>query len=247
MPARRRRVLSRTSADRFMMWDAKVRGDVYAVQLEAVKPLARPRVAAYQAVHEQLISLVKEVLTGLRIDVSLVQEYMWYAEKLWKLTQTYRDRALQLEADAVFLWYLARGRNEAALRAIAQLLGIKLSSLEDLFERLGVPAMLRTVAKGTIVTDGTEQKILEYVGLAVIQGYVDLSSLSSGDEVVIRTYVKLREDGEFKLYNEDSYQGPMPEPALYVHPRLSAYAQRITVQQIKGAPRSLDYFFARGG
>jgi len=247
MPARRRRSLVRDPVLRTMMWEAKVKGDIYAQQLEAVKPFALPAVAGYQATHERLISTVKSVLAALGTEQSLVQEYMWYAEKLWKYTQQYGGDALQRQADALYLWYLARGRSDAALRAVAQSLGIKISPLEEIVERVLAPALISVVAKGTLTADGTEQALLEYSGrISTIAGYVDLGNMEEGDAVVIRIYVRVTEDSDFRLYRSETFEGRQIESALYVLPRLSGLAMRVTLQQTAGTFKTFGYLFVKG-
>lgn len=246
MPARRRRTLSRSPSQRFTMWDKKVKGDIYQIYLDSVKPIVRDKVAFYQSVHEYLIKIVRGIISRFGVDNQLIHEYMWYAEKLWSFTQKYSMKALQFQADALYLWYLARGRNDAILRAIARALGIKISSLEDIIERVGVVTLLRKVAEGTILTDGSEQTVFEYTGLGVIQGYIDLQNMADGDEVIIRVYTKIKADGEYKKYASDRFIGVQEEPALYILPRLSVYAFKVTIQQVAGTPKSFDYVFVRG-
>jgi len=247
MPARRRRSYVRSPYLRLKMWDAKMKGDIYEIQLEAVKPLALPIVGSYQATHELLISRVKEILSRLNSEPSLLQEYMWYAEKMWKLTQRYGSDALQKEADALYLWYLARGRNDIALRMIAQALGIKISSLEHIVEKTLAPILTSIIGKGTLMADGSEQSLIEYAGeIATISGYIDLSNMDEGDTVIIRCYVKIREDSDYKLYRSETFEGKQPEPALYILPKLSGLAFKTTLQQTAGAYKSFDYLFVKG-
>jgi hypothetical protein len=229
------------------MWDAKMKGDIYKTQLEAVKPHALPRVASYQATHELLISTVKQILSRLNSEPHLLQEYMWYAEKMWKLTQQYSSNALQREADALYLWYLARGRSDITLRMVAQALGIKISPLEYIAEKTLTPLLISIVGKGTIIADGSEQTLIEYAGrIAQISGYVDLSNMDVGDVVAIRCYVKIREDSDYRLYHSETFEGKQPEPALYMLPRLSGFTLKTTLQQTAGAYKSYDYLFVKG-
>jgi hypothetical protein len=247
VPARRRRSLSRSSTERTRLWNAKVKGDIYAQQLLAVKDMALEKVAGYQATHEYLISIVKLATSKFGAEGQLVQEYMWYAEKLWKLIQTYKSNALQKEADALYLWYLARGRSDLALRAVANALGIKISSLEDIAESTLTPALIKVVKKDTIVTDGSEQTLLEYIGnISTIAGYIDMSNMSADDTVIVRSYVKIKEGGEYVLYHPETFIGEQTEPALYTLPRLSGFAFKITIQQTGGTFKNFDYLFVKG-
>lgn len=246
MPARRRGMLSRSPIERVQMWDAKVRGDVYAEQLSATKPLALPKVASYMATHEHLISVVKSVVGRFGTEASRTQEYMWYAEKLEKIARTYRDKALQVQADSLYLWYVLRGMNDVVLRSIAQALGIKISPMGEIIDRVLSPLLLKILAEGSITADGSEQTILEYHGLAMISGYIDLSSMDEEDEVIVRAYTIIERGGEFKLYRSETFIGRQAEPALYVLPRLSAHGFKVTIQQTKGSYKTLKYLFVKG-
>jgi hypothetical protein len=228
------------------MWDAKMKGDVYTTQLEATKPLALPRVAEYQATHESLISIVKTCFTDYPEESSILQEYMWYAEKLWRLSQTYTSQALQNEADALFLWYLAKGRKEDVLRRIAEKLGIIISSSDEIFQKIGATPILKIIKKDTIIADGTEQTLLEYLGTARISGNIDLHNMANGDTVTIKVYIKVKEDQPYTLHASDTYENIQDLPILHILPTLSGVATKITLQQTSGTYKSFSYIFTRG-
>jgi len=136
---RRRGVTTlRSPVSRAKMWDRKMSGEVYAAYLEAVKEDASLRMMGYQASYQHVLDTVREVLQGYGSEAFLLQEYMWYALKLWSLTQRYRGNALQVHADALFLRFLALGRPEELLRKIAYTLGIKISPWSVLLDRLGI-------------------------------------------------------------------------------------------------------------
>ena len=228
------------------MWDAKMSSDTYARQLEATKPLALPKVVEYQSVHEYLISIVKSI-TSRYNEHAITQEYMWYAQGLWKALQKYSEMALQKEADALFIYYLIKGRNEATLRAIAKALGIKISDTESILGGLVVAVGLQVIAKGTVLMDGSEQTILEYTGaISTIQGYIDLSNMDEEDVLVLRIYVKIRPDGDYVPYYTETFTGKQEPPALYVLPRLSGYGFKLTLQQTSGFYKNFDYIFTKG-
>jgi len=120
MPARRRASSTRDAISRLKMWDRKMNADVYAEYLKATKPLAIPKIAGYQTTHEYLISMVKSILQDYPEEYPILQEYMWYAQKLWKLTQTYHSEALKKEANAIFLSYLARATSVVVAHGLAK-------------------------------------------------------------------------------------------------------------------------------
>ena len=174
MAKKRRRTLSRDPIQRFRMWDAKVKGDIYATQLEAIKPLARDRVLEYQVTHEYLIRLVREVLAKYGKDFQIMQEYMWYASKLWRLTQVYKSSALQLEADAWFMYYLIRGRDEQILREIASRLGINISDIKTILLRAGVTVMsVVTFVDSTPVITVTNTTLAKLGEVTTTKQYLD--------------------------------------------------------------------------
>jgi len=154
---RKKTLVTRTSFQRVKKWDAKVDGATYAQMLEKVKPIALERFASYQPVHRYLIDLVRDVINSFGVDYGVMQEYMWYVQKLWYLTQRYSAKTLQIEADSVFLYYVYRGRNENILRAIAGRLGINISSWDDILSRLGVGAPLSE----DVVYRGTKKALQE--------------------------------------------------------------------------------------
>jgi len=246
MPAKRRRSFARDSASRLKMWDKKMNPEIYSEYLKATKPLAIPKVAKYQATHEYLISMVKSILGNYPEEFFILQEYMWYAQKMWKLVQSYSSEALKKEANALFLWYLAKGRNEMVLRGIARALGINIEDTDIIVGRI----TMKVIAKGTLVADGTEQTVVEYVAsgdeLAKISGYLDLQNMVAGDEIIIRVYVKMLPDADYKLLHSYDFSGKQEEPALYFLPKLSGYAFKVTLQQTSGTYKSFNYLFTRG-
>ncbi|MEM2260006.1 MAG: hypothetical protein QXY65_02950 [Candidatus Methanomethylicaceae archaeon] len=247
MCPKRRRSFHRSPILRTKLWDAKMSGDIYATQLPVVKKLALDKVANYQVIQENLISIVKDIVNKYGVEYAKTQEYMWYAEKLWKFTQTYKGNALQNQSDALYLWYLARGLNDAILRSIALALGIKLNSLEYILESTMVPALVKIVKKDTLLANGTEQTLLEYSGIvSSISGYIDLSNMTSEDTVIIKMYVKIKEDGEWRLYRSETFIGEQIEKALYIMPRLSGLMMKVTLQQTTGVYKSYDYLFVKG-
>jgi hypothetical protein len=104
---------------------------------------------------------------------------------------------------------------------------------------------LSIVAQGTVTADGTEQTIIEYTGKASLSGYIDLSNMQSGDTVTVRVYVKIRRDGDYKLYQAETFSNKQDEPALYILPKATGYAYKVTIQQTSGVYKSFDYLFIK--
>jgi hypothetical protein len=127
------------------------------------------------------------------------------------------------------------------------MLGVKISPVGELEDRVLAPVLLKVLRSGTVVADGSEQTLLEYAGaVAAIGGYVDLGNMEEGDAVVVRVYVKVRADGEYRLYHSERLEGRQEAPALYILPRVSGFAYKATLQQVAGAYKSFDYLFVKG-
>lgn len=220
--------------------------DLYPEILKSTKPLAIDRVARYQYTHELLIDKVKQSLASFPEDYAITQEYMWFAQRLWGALQRYTSSALQKEVDATYLYYLAKGLKDVPMRLVARSLGLKISPIEVIMEKIMAPVLMNVVSKGTIVASDEEQLILDYTGdISVIQGYIDLSKMDIGDTIEVKLYVKIKPDGDYKLYKTETYIAPLSEELLYVLPRLSGYGLRVTIRQIAGSFKSFDYLFAK--
>ncbi|MEM2549987.1 MAG: right-handed parallel beta-helix repeat-containing protein, partial [Nitrososphaerota archaeon] len=133
MPARRRGSAFRTPTQRAQLWEKKMDGETYSRILSRTKHLALPRITEYQAVHENLISIVKSVLERLGKSHQ-THEYMWYAEELYKATQTYTGQALQNKVNAIYAKYRAQKLDDDALMKIANSFGLTPDPIEKIFE-----------------------------------------------------------------------------------------------------------------
>jgi hypothetical protein len=101
------------------------------------------------------------------------------------------------------------------------------------------------LGSGTMTADGSEQRVfaLDRAEPFKIEGYIDLSNMKTGDEVIIRQYVKIRPDGELKKYWEEKYNGIQANPVYYLTPKPSVYGILITLQQTSGTYISYDWEF----
>jgi len=78
----------------------------------------------------------------------------------------------------------------------------------------------------------------------IVEGYVDLSALASGDAATLREYVAV--DGtNYRLFAQASYSGPVAEPVIRFHAKTLTYNMkyRVTVTQTSGTLRSFPYGF----
>ena len=243
----RRRSNIQSPTHRIRMWDAKMRGDIYPQILSRTKAFGLEKMSEYQVAYQHILDLVREILGARGVESHLQQEYIWYTLEIWRLTQRYKSTALQIMAEGTYLKYLYRGRDPVVLRELAKAMGVTLSSDDEIFKRLGATTapQREVIAEGSITADGTEQVVMEYSGLAMVHGYIDLSQMTTGDEVIIRAYVVIRAGGAWRKYAEETFRDAQSLPALYVLPRLTVYGIRITLQQTAGTFKSFDYVFVK--
>ena len=104
---------------------------------------------------------------------------------------------------------------------------------------------LTHLGSGTMTADGSEQRVfaLDRSEPFRIEGYIDLSNMKTGDEVIIRQYIKIKPDGELKKYWEEKYNGIQANPIVYITPKPSIYGILITLQQTSGTYISYDWEF----
>jgi hypothetical protein len=99
------------------------------------------------------------------------------------------------------------------------------------------------LAEGSITANGTEQTVIEKLGLINLEGYIDLSQMTSTDTVTIRRYVKIQRNGEYKLHGEETYVGIQAQPILRFPAIAGLYGIKITLKQTSGTYKNFPYQF----
>jgi len=80
----------------------------------------------------------------------------------------------------------------------------------------------------------------------VVEGYIDLSQLQSGDAVTVCEYIAV--DGEnYQRFICADFSGPVENPVIRFHSKtlLSSMKYRVTVTQTQGTLRSFPYGFIK--
>ena len=120
---------------------------------------------------------------------------------------------------------------------------------KSLIDRLANIEAFDIPIEDTLTADGTEQNLVldEISGnpQRYLEGYVDLSNMASGDTIVIRQYMKIKETGSYVKYAEETFSGAQSLPMLYIVTKPAKYGLKITLQQTAGTYRSFDYQFFR--
>jgi hypothetical protein len=99
----------------------------------------------------------------------------------------------------------------------------------------------RTVTSGSILTDGTEQTILEVSKSGRYSGYLDLTNLVLGDTFILKQYMDIA--GSYVLYAADTYSDVQVEPAIYITPKEITTRTLVSVQRTVGVDHTLSYNF----
>jgi hypothetical protein len=94
----------------------------------------------------------------------------------------------------------------------------------------------------------TETTVLEIAGASddyMVEGYLDLSALQSGDTLVVKEYISV--DGQnYWTFLTVTYNGPVSDPIIRFHTKTLLYNMKykVTINQTAGsATRSFPYAF----
>ena len=101
----------------------------------------------------------------------------------------------------------------------------------------------KTIKKGNVHADGTEQTLLEFQGESLVSGLVDLSEMQLGDNVIIRQYIKLCKEVAYQRYAKEQYTGVQDDPIVYLTPKRVNYAIKVTLEQSIGLFKNFDNNF----
>jgi len=116
--------------------------------------------------------------------------------------------------------------------------------IRDLIAVIAVPPP-EVLAEDVLTANGTVQTLVEAEGLGLYYGLVSLDKMEKGDKVVIKTWCRVIEGGEWRLYANMAYGGKQQVPLLVWFPILARYGFKVTLQQIAGVYKTFEYGFYR--
>ncbi len=93
----------------------------------------------------------------------------------------------------------------------------------------------------------TETTVVEITGATddyLIEGWLDISALATGDTLVITEYVAI--DGtNYRIFLQSTFNGPVDMPAIRFHTKTlyKSMKYKVTVNQTAGVLRSFPYRF----
>lgn len=102
---------------------------------------------------------------------------------------------------------------------------------------------LKRRVEGTINANSSEQTLAQVNSLLKLSGYIDLSNMEDGDEVIIKQRMRVKPGGNYKQYAKETYVGVQENPLIYITTKVLGYGGKITLQQTGGSLKSFDYEF----
>ncbi|MBA7595189.1 hypothetical protein ES703_02148 [subsurface metagenome] len=118
----------RSALTRSTKYDKKIDGDVFNQRTTALKSMMVEQMnlrAAEQTFYERKCKAYLEPIGMYGLQQ---HHYMNFMQGVWRLTRTFNDRTLQMEAEALANNWLRRGLIAEHLIAIAQFFGIDLTA-----------------------------------------------------------------------------------------------------------------------
>jgi len=106
----------------------------------------------------------------------------------------------------------------------------------------------KTESTGTLTLSSlnSETTVVEYTAQSdtyIVEGWLDLGALVSGDAVVLKIYVAV--DGTYRTYLTTQYSGPVSDPIVRFHSMqlCKNMKYKVTITQTAGTARSFPYGF----
>jgi len=112
-----------------------------------------------------------------------------------------------------------------------------------------VTSILEYESTYTITELDTIETLLEITDVKIffVEGYIDLSNVTSDITITIYEDIKIHETGEYKTLNEQviTYDMIKDKPLVRFTSKLAKYGYRIQIIQSGGSPISIPYYFAK--
>jgi len=230
----------------------------------------KPVVAVdYDAIANRVWSWASRTLTGLtgqpRIDLLGSDQSLasigYTSERATKLDNLDVPVSTRSTLTASEVWtYTARTLTEFKGQPRIDLLGEDASfeagtgARKTNIDRLALIEAHETPVEGsaTFSTTDTYPKtvtIIDTSGMAIagkqhlVDGYIDLSALQSGESITVKEYMKIKSGGAYVLYAQETYTGTQDIPLLHLTTKPARYGLKVELV-MSSAPsgnRSFDY------
>jgi len=132
-------------------------------------------------------------------------------------------------------------------RRLTNLDDVRAARIDNVDVAVSTVGKVTEEASGSILTDGTEQNVLNVTGLRQYLGWIDLTALQSGDAVMVKLYARVEAGGSWIENGRNEYHGVLVKPMVYIWTKAAQHGFRITIQMIAGVNRTHKYNFLRFG
>jgi len=107
----------------------------------------------------------------------------------------------------------------------------------------------RTIYKDSVTPSAlnTETNVVNIAAQAeiyMVEGYISLENLASGDTLVVREYISA-DEANLRKYAENTYSGAQDSPIVRFHTKTTKGPYRVTITQTSGTLRSVPYWFVK--
>ena len=101
-----------------------------------------------------------------------------------------------------------------------------------------------SVTPSALNTETTVVEITAQSDDYVVEGYLDLGALASGDTLVVKEYIAV-DGANYRTYATVTYSGPVSDPIIRFHTKQLLYSMKykVTITQTAGTLRSFPYGF----
>ena len=118
-------------------------------------------------------------------------------------------------------------------------------SLEASVQTLIDSSLDLTSDRGTLLADGTEQVVFEFVAPTTEwvpdNINIDLSNMAAGDTVTVKTYIKFKSGGSYVEMDAEVYSNAQTIPGIVATGFPNRYGYKITLQQSAPTYRNFDW------
>lgn len=107
----------------------------------------------------------------------------------------------------------------------------------------------RTIYKSSVTPENLDEET-DVVNIAaqseiyLIEGYIDLVNLASGDTLIVKEYLSA-DEVNVRKYKTDSYSGAQGDPIVRFHTKTTKGGYKVTIEQTSGTLRAVPFWFVR--
>lgn len=104
---------------------------------------------------------------------------------------------------------------------------------------------METLYGSTLVTSGEAILVEKEMSIpSEYHGLIDLSPMDDGDEFRVSSYIKIKPNGDWRIWASELYKNKQKCPTLRIIRAPTGFAFKIVMQKLKGKDRVFDWMVA---